>query len=161
MEESITCRGPCKKVWARFGRSSFLRHVKQAKKCKEKYSDNEIIEFERACEKRRSGRELKRQRDCYDSGQRKAKYQKSDKGKELKRQQDCYDSEKRSKKYKESNKENEEIRLKQFEKEKQFGPIFTCICCLRDGFKRSVKKSAVLQKYIIGLWSLVTVSQNQ
>ena len=141
MEESITCRGPCKKVWAKFGRSSFLRHVKQAKKCMEKYSDNEIIELEKAGEERTrrlkyqgssKERKLKRQRDCYDSEQRHKKYQRSDKDKELKRQRT---------KYKESNKENsEEIRLKHFEKEKQYGPIFTCICCLRDGFKRSVKK---------------------
>ena len=162
MEDSITCRGPCKKVWARFGRSSFLRHVKQAKKCKEKYSDNEIIELEKAGEERAKNlnyqrrdkkRELKRRRDCYDSEQRSKKYQRSNKETELKRQQDCYDSEKRNKKYKKSNKENElerqrnvyskkslESRLKHFEKEKQYGPIFTCICCLRDGFKRSVKR---------------------
>ena len=95
MEESITCRGPCKKVWAKFGRSSFLRHVKQAKKCKEKYSDNEIIELEKAGKKmtrrleyQRGGkeRELKRQRDGYDSEQRNKKYQRGDKDKELKRQ---------------------------------------------------------------------------
>ena len=162
MEESITCRGPCKKVWAKFGRSSFLRHVKQAKKCKEKYSDDEIIELEKAGEKmtrrlkyQRNGkeRELKRQRDGYDSEQRNKKYQRGDKEKELKRQQDCYDSEKRNLKYKETNKENkkttEEIRLKQFEKEKQYGPIFTCICCLRDGFKRSVKK--ITDNYLLFL----------
>ena len=159
MEESITCRGPCKKVWAKFGRSSFLRHVKQAKKCKEKYSDNEIIELEKAGEERTKRlqyqgsakeRQLKRKRDCYDSEQRNKKYQRGDKEKELKRQRDCYDSEKRNKKYKESNKENtEEIRLKQFEKEKQYGPIFTCICCLRDGFKRSVKK--ITDNYLLFL----------
>ena len=109
MEESITCRGPCKKVWAKFGRSSFLRHVKQAKKCKEKYSDNEIIELEKAGKERTKRlqyqgsakeRQLKRKRDCYDSEQRNKKYQRGDKEKELKRQRDCYDSEKRNKKYK-------------------------------------------------------------
>ena len=158
MEESITCRGPCKKVWAKFGRSSFLRHVKQAKKCKEKYSENEIIELEKAGKER----QLKRKRDCYDSEQRNKKYQRSNKETELKRQQDCYDSEQRSKKYKKSNKENElerqrnvyskkslESRLKHFEKEKQYGPIFTCICCLGDGFKRSVKK--ITDNYLLFL----------
>ena len=140
MEESITCRGPCKKVWAKFGRSSFLRHVKQAKKCKEKYSDNEIIELEKA------GKKMTRR--LY--------YQRSGKERELKRQRDGYDSEQRNKKYqkyKETNKENkentEEIRLKHFEKEKQYGPIFTCICCLRDGFKRSVKK--ITDNYLLFL----------
>ena len=52
MEESVTCRGPCKKTWAKFGRSSFLRHIKQATKCKEKYTDKEIIDLEHASEER-------------------------------------------------------------------------------------------------------------
>ena len=133
MDQSITCRGPCKKLWARFGRSSFLRHIKQAKKCKEKYADNEIIKFEKDSEERT--RSMKRQREIekYNTEERKKKYQRT------------YDTEKRHEQYiaekqKAKKPSTEESRLKNFENEKQYGPIFTCMCCLRDGFKRSVKK---------------------
>ena len=56
-----------------------------------------------------------------------------------------YDTEKRHEQYiaekqKAKKPSTEESRLKNFENEKQYGPIFTCMCCLRDGFKRSVKK---------------------
>ena len=139
MDESITCRGPCKKLWARFGRSSFLRHIKQAKRCKEKYNDNEIIELEKDSEERT--RSLKRQRDF-------EKYNKDPEPK-LKRKRESYDTEARHEMYiakKQTatkplpKQTTEETRLQQFQNEIQYGPIFTCICCLRDGFKRSVKK---------------------
>ena len=52
MEETIACRGPCKKIWSKFGRSSFLRHIKQAAKCSEKYTDTEIADLEE-CNKQR------------------------------------------------------------------------------------------------------------
>ena len=94
MEDSITCRGPCKKVWARFGRSSFLRHVKQAKKCKAKYSEIEVIEMEKASGERT--RNLKRQReserrqhDSYDSVKRKKRYEKN-REHDLERQRNVY-----------------------------------------------------------------------
>ena len=48
IEDNITCRGPCKKVWPRFGRSSFLTHITQAKKCKSLYSEDEIAEFQQS-----------------------------------------------------------------------------------------------------------------
>ena len=174
MDESITCRGPCKKQWAKFGRSSFLRHIKQAKKCKERYNDNEIFKLEKDSEERTRNLKRKKDIDSYDPEEREKKYQKSNKEIELKRQQDSYDPEERKKKYQKSNKENElkrkrdsydagarhemyigkkltteESRLKNFENEKKYGPIFTCICCLRDGFKRSVKK--ITDNYLLFL----------
>ena len=38
------------------------------------------------------------------------------------------------------NSSTEESRLQNFCNEKKYGPIFTCICCMRNHFKRSVKK---------------------
>ena len=149
MDESITCRGPCKKQWARFGRSSFLRHIKQAKKCKEKYNDNEIFKLEKDSEERTRNLKRKKDIDSYDSEERKKKYQKSNKENELKRQRDSYDTEARHERYIGKKLTTEESRLKNFENEKQYGPIFTCICCLRDGFKRSVKK--ITDNYLLFL----------
>ena len=174
MDESITCRGPCKKQWAKFGRSSFLRHIKQAKKCKEKYNENEIFILEKDSEERTRNLKRKKNTDSYDTEERKKRYQTSNKEKELTRKRDSYDPEERKKMYQKSNKENElkrqrdsydseerhemylaekliteERRLKNFENEKQYGPIFTCICCLRDGFKRSVKK--ITDNYLLFL----------
>ena len=43
MEDEIECRGPCKKkIWPKFGKSSFLRHISQAAKCRSLYSEAEI-----------------------------------------------------------------------------------------------------------------------
>ena len=177
MEESITCRGPCKKIWAKFGRSSFLRHVKQAKKCKEKYSDAEIVHFEQASEERARSlkrqrqfetdkeKERKRKRENYNSEARHEKYEKSDKEKEQKRKhenynseaerkrkRENYNSEARHEKYEKSNKEKsstEESRLHNFNLEKQYGPIFTCLCCMRNSFRRSVKR--ITDNYLLFL----------
>ena len=43
MEETITCKGPCeRKNWPKYGRSSFLRHISQAKTCRAMYTVEEI-----------------------------------------------------------------------------------------------------------------------
>ena len=42
MEEFVVCKGPCNKTWQKFGRSSFLRHISQAKKCRAKYNDDDL-----------------------------------------------------------------------------------------------------------------------
>ena len=129
MEETIPCRGPCKKIWSKFGRSSFLRHIKQAAKCRKKYRDTEIDDLEQCNKQRNKQRKLsmnrKRNHKNYDPEARHKKYQKTDyKSKKL-------DNEKSS---------TEESRLKNFNHEKQHGPIFTCMCCTRDLFRRSVKR---------------------
>ena len=163
MEETIPCRGPCKKIWSKFGRSSFLRHIKQAAKCSEKYTDTEIADLEECNKQRKLNMNKERNRTKYDSEERKNKYQKTDKIHELKRQRENYDVEARSKKYQKTDKARElqrqrekydpkarktdneksstdESRLKMFNHEKQYGPIFTCMCCTRDLFRRSVKR---------------------
>ena len=86
MEESIACKGPCKKVWAKFGRSSFLRHIKQAKKCRMKYSDDELKVLEECNKQRTLDLHRKRKLENYDQRKRKEKYDKTDKKNELQRQ---------------------------------------------------------------------------
>ena len=78
MEESIACKGPCKKSWAKFGRSSFLRHIKQAKKCREKYSDDEIKDIEDFNKQRTLDLNRKRNLKNYDQDIRSNKYRKVD-----------------------------------------------------------------------------------
>ena len=131
MEESVTCRGPCKKTWAKFGRSSFLRHIKQATKCKEKYTDNEIIDLEHASEERVRNMKKRRHQNTYNLEERQAKYIKDKPKIQAKYIQDKQNNKKSS---------TEESRLQNFCNEKKYGPIFTCICCMRNHFKRSVKK---------------------
>ena len=153
MEETIAYRGPCKKIWSKFGRSSFLRHIKQAAKCREKYTDTEINALQECNKQRNLNMNRERKRKNYDPEARNEKYQKTDKA----RERENYDPEARNKKYQKTDKarehenykskklENEkssteESRLKNFNHEKQHGPIFTCMCCTRDLFRRSVKR---------------------
>ena len=139
MEETIACRGPCKKIWSKFGRSSFLRHIKQAAKCREKYTDTEINDLQECNKQRNLNMKKERKRKNYDPEARNEKYQKTDKAWE----RENYDPEARNKKYQKTKNEksnSEESRLKIFNHEKQFGPIFTCMCCTRDLFRRSVKR---------------------
>ena len=79
MEETIACRGPCKKIWSKFGRSSFLRHIKQAAKCREKYTDTEINDLQESNEQRNLNMNRERKRKNYDPEARNEKYQKTDK----------------------------------------------------------------------------------
>ena len=163
IEDTITCRGACKKVWPRFGRSSFLIHITKAKKCKILYSEEEIEEFKKKSCSRSKTKELKRQREMYDKNVKNEKlkrqrdsYDKNVKNKKLKRQRDAYDENVKNKKLKEQRcKYNSEKakakyrnkppstmkeRLLKFSHECQYGPIFVCVCCMRLLFKRGVKK---------------------
>ena len=94
MEESIACRGPCKKTWAKFGRSSFLRHIKQAKKCKEKYTETEINHLEQASELRTKNLKRKRQFETDKEEERKRKRETYNSEKETERKRKNYNSEK-------------------------------------------------------------------
>ena len=132
MEETIACRGPCKKIWSKFGRSSFLRHIKQAAKCREKYTDPEINDLQECNERRNLNMKRERERKNYDPEARNKKYQKTDKA----RERENY----KFKKLENETSSTEESRLKNFNHEKQYGPIFTCMCCTRDLFRRSVKR---------------------
>ena len=161
MEESIACRGPCKKTWAKFGRSSFLRHIKQAKKCKEKYTETEINHFEHESELRTKNLKRQRQFETDKEKERKKKRENYDSEKERERKRESYNSEKeterkrknynpeaRHEKYEEKS-STEESRLHSFNLEKQYGPIFTCLCCMRNSFRRSVKR--ITDNYLIFL----------
>ena len=136
--DNITCRGTCKKkVWPKNGRSNFLRHITQAKKCKELYTEVEIEEFRKLSRNRKKqmrvegyGEELKRQRKSYDA----------DRNKNLKRQRLSYDSKKSKEKYINKQSSTMKERLQKFDHECQYGPIFVCVCCMRALFKRGVRK---------------------
>ena len=162
MEETIAYRGPCKKIWSKFGRSSFLRHIKQAAKCREKYTDTEINDLQESNKQRNLNMNRERKRKNYDPEARNEKYQKTDKISErenydsearkekYQKERENYDPEARNKKYQKTDYKSkkleneksstEESRLKNFNHEKQHGPIFTCMCCTRDLFRRSVKR---------------------
>ena len=43
MDESIICRGPCRKKYAS---DLFLNHLLHAKRCKSKYTDDEISDMQ-------------------------------------------------------------------------------------------------------------------
>ena len=82
MEETIECRGPCKKkTWPKFGRSSFLRHISQAMQCKSFYTDEEFENFQQVANERKKDFKRKRAIETYDSEERSLKYQKFDKQK--------------------------------------------------------------------------------
>ena len=143
VEDNITCRGTCKKkVWPKYGRSNFLRHITQAKKCKDLYTDDEIENFRKLSYNRKKqmqvegydenekNKKLKRQRESYDE----------DRNKKLKRQRLSYDPKKRKEKYKNKQLSTMKERLQRFNHECQYGPIFVCVCCMRVLFKRGVRK---------------------
>ena len=119
MEETIICKGPCeRKEWPKYGRSSFLRHISQAKTCRAMYTVEEIDTLKQSSHKRKETLELKRKRDGYDPELRNKKHKKSydsskrskkyQTGNAKKKERDSYDSSKRSKKYKTGNAKKKE-----------------------------------------------------
>ena len=150
VEDNITCRGTCKKkVWPKNGRSNFLRHITQAKKCKDLYTDDEIEEFQKLSYNRKKNKEVKRQRESYNNDEKKKNlkrqrqresYDDNVKNKKLKQQRCKYNSEKAKEKYKNKPPSTMKERLLKFAHECQNGPIFVCVCCMRLLFKRGVKK---------------------
>jgi hypothetical protein len=177
MEETIICKGPCeRKEWPKYGRSSFLRHISQANKCKVMYTAEEIDEFKQSSQERNQTRKRKRDKEEYDPANRNKKYQETydqnkrskmhqetydqnkrreqhqktyDQNKRNKQHQKTYDQNKRKSKYREQigkNKESMEGRILNFRRECQYGPIFVCICCKRNLFRRGVKMISALYK---------------
>ena len=60
MEESVSCRGPCKrKDWPISGRSSFFNHISRSSQCRALYSETEFLELQRLSKERRKVNELK------------------------------------------------------------------------------------------------------
>ena len=185
MEEKILCRGPCKKEWPKYGKSSFLRHISQAKRCKVLYSEVKISSLKSSSLLRKKEQDLQKKKDAYDPSLRKQKHQSSydpsarkqkhqstydpsvrkrkhqstyDPSTRREKHQSTYDprgrkeqhrktynTQKRQLKYKtdsDSQKQTSTMRgqILNFRHECQHGPIFVCICCMRDMFKRGVKK---------------------
>ena len=122
VEDDITCRGTCKKkVWPKYGRSNFLRHITQAKKCKELYTQDEIEKFQSLSYNRKKqmrvegydenekNKELKRQRESYDE---------NEKNKRLKRQRDSYDEDEKNKRLKRQRESYDEDRNKKLKRQR-------------------------------------------
>ena len=73
-EETVVCKGPCqRKEWPRFGRSSILRHLSQASKCRSLYTNQDIEELKETSQSRKR----KREHDDYDANERRKKHLKT------------------------------------------------------------------------------------
>ena len=77
MEEKIPCRGPCEKEWPKYGKSSFLRHISQAKRCKVLYSEDEISTLKSSSLLRKKEQDLQKKKEA--SADSKADVKKTDK----------------------------------------------------------------------------------
>ena len=132
--EKIQCKNPkCKKE---FPRKSFLTHLARSTKkaCKKSYTDEELQSFKSSSKQIHIEKTKVANRKGYNEERKKEmarRYQKNKKA--------------ISRKYKE-NKENAkkestpEQRILEFRHANQHGPIFTCISCHRDLFKKGVKE---------------------
>ena len=86
VDNNITCRGSCeKKVWPKFGRSNFLKHITFAKKCKALYTEEEIKEFKKLSYIKTKEKQIEN-------------YDENEKNKKLKRQRETYDENEKNKK---------------------------------------------------------------
>ena len=160
IEDNITCRGACKKVWPRFGRSSFLTHITKAKKCKTLYTEDEIAEFQKSSYNRKKRKIIEKQKETYDENVKNKKlktqrktYDENVKNKKLKRQRkenvrnkilkqkrSKYDPVKAKEKYKNKPSPTMKQRITKFTHECKYGPLFVCVCCMRLLFKRGARK---------------------
>ena len=93
-----------------FPRNTFLKHVMRAKKCKGMYTEEELNSLRKASKQINQKRQDHKKNAVYQS----------------KKEDGLKSSTKKS-------------RILNFRHESQYGPIFTCICCMRDLFKRSVR----------------------
>ena len=94
----------------KFQRNIFLKHVMHAKNCKGMYTEEEL----------NSLKEVSKQTNQKKQNEKKSTIYQSTKEEGLKSS-------------------TQEDRILKFRHECQYGPIFTCICCMRDLFKRSVR----------------------
>ena len=167
--EGVFCKNPdCKKPNQKW--NTILRHIALAKSCKNHYSikDKEVlkarsveIQAKKELKKKNKNYDPVATKAAYDPAKRKAKYdpvanKKSYNPKKRKVKHDKeYLPEKRSKVYQEKKlqeQKSSKLRIRKFIRECRFGPIFTCLCCKRDLFKRGVrgfmKKSKLCLKLI-------------
>ena len=85
MEDKIACKGLCKRQWPRYGKSSLLRHISQARNCKAKYSEDEISSFKTSSYLRKKEQGRIKNKDVYDPNARKQKHQRAYNAKKEKR----------------------------------------------------------------------------
>ena len=126
IHEQIPCKGPCNKLW---DQNKILQHLRN-KDCRVFYNEEEIEAIKAVSKQMGDNKKaLKRQE--------KSKQTKNDEN--LRKVQNVKDASRQQKKRK-ADKTNEKTRLINFRRECQYGPIFTCLCCLRDLFKKTVKR---------------------
>ena len=167
--EDVVCKNPdCKKPNQKL--NTILRHIALAKSCKNHYSikDKEVlkarsveIQAKKELKKKNQNYDPVATKAAYDPAKRKAKYdpvaakKAYDPAKRKAKHNKEYLPEKRSKVYQEKKlqeQKSSKLRIRKFIRECRFGPIFTCLCCKRDLFKRGVrgfmKKSKLCLKLI-------------
>ena len=149
--------------------NTILRHLchKNSKKCKSFYTEEEINHLRNNSKALTKKKQAQNKREKYDLEARKQKHYKNydpaerkrkhlenydpavakkayNPGKRRKKHSKNYNPKKRQEKHlkeKDDSKKSStpESRLKSFRNECKFGPIFTCICCKRQLFKRGVR----------------------
>ena len=142
IHEQIQCKGPCNELW---DQNQILQHLRN-KNCRAFYTAEEIEAIKTVSKQMAANKKgLKKQE--------KSKQIKNDEN--LKKVQNVKDASRKQKKRK-ADKMNEKKRLINFRRECQYGPIFTCLCCLRDLFKKTVKR--VTPAYFDRLSNTINIS---
>ena len=136
--------------------NTIVRHLchKNSKKCKSFYTEEEINDLRKKSKELTKKKHAQNERKKYDPAARKRKHLENydpvvakkayNPAKRRKKHSKNYNSKKRQEKHlkeKDDTKKSStpERRLKTFRNECKFGPIFTCICCKRQLFKRGVR----------------------
>jgi hypothetical protein len=140
LDAPVPCKNPnCKRNdWKR---STILKHIchRSAKFCKSFYSTEDIEALKIKSKQVRDKKNAAKFRNDYNSEKRIAAYHSGKEKKAARKQhKKKYTSEARKIKY-QNEKKLFALRLRKFRHECQFGPIFTCLCCKRDLFKRGVR----------------------
>ena len=143
IHEQIPCKGPCNKLW---DQNKILYHIKN-KNCRVFYNEEDIEAIKTVSKQIKDNKKALKK-------QKKREQTKNDVN--LRKIQNVKESSRKQKQRKED-KMNEKKRLTNFRRECQYGPIFTCICCLRDLFKKTVKR--VTPAYFDRLSKTLNVSE--
>ena len=108
-------------------------HLAMSEECRLKYPKRDLAKIKKSNKKKRSRAKVKWDLENYDPVKRQAKNQKD----HVKRQKSSTETQ----------------RLLDFRNACKYGPIFTCVCCKRQLFKRGVrqlKKYSDLESHLIG-----------
>ena len=125
IEERISCK--CNQLWEQ---SKLLKHIKKDSKCRSKYTEDEIEAITKEMQKVQKQKNSKRKKIVRANIKNDKEKQKVQKQK----------NSERMKIVRANIKNDVRKRLITFRRECQYGPIFTCICCMRDLFRKTVKK---------------------